>query len=265
MCIPTTGSNRQDEVTPGGIPGWTEYVEPLREEALWWHHHWQNCGKPHHGDVAEMHRITRARYHRAIRQIVKDSEKIRLERMAEAIADNRTRDLWNEVRRIKGRNNIAPCKVDGVVGDKNISEVFSEKYKNLYNSVPYDDDEMDSIRTEINLRLLTDNKCSYKISIEDVTKSVNRLKLGKSDGEEGLNSDHIVHGPHLLYVLLTSVINCMLVHGVTPESMIIGTMVPIPKGKMKLLCCSDNYRAITLSSIIGRCLTGLCSLRNRRL
>ncbi len=44
----------------------------------------------------------------------------------------------------------------------------------------------------------------------------------------------------------------MTVHGVSPDSMINGTIIPIPKGKRKLFCCSDNYRAITLSSIIGK-------------
>ncbi len=90
------------------------------------------------------------------------------------------------------------------------------------------------------------------MSVNDVEKSVKRLKLGKSDGEEGLSSDHIINGPHLLTVLLTIVLNCMIVHGVSPDSMINGTMIPIPKGKRKLLCRSDNYRAITLSSIIGK-------------
>lgn len=44
----------------------------------------------------------------------------------------------------------------------------------------------------------------------------------------------------------------MLVHGVCPNSMTSGTMVPIPKGSRKLLSNSDNYRAITLSSIISK-------------
>ncbi len=83
-------------------------------------------------------------------------------------------------------------------------------------------------------------------------KSVKRLKLGKSDGEEGLSSDHIINGLHLLTVLLTSVFNCMIVHGVSSDSMINDTMIPIPKGKRKLLSCSDIYSAITLSSIIGK-------------
>ncbi len=36
--------------------------------------------------------------------------------------------------------------------------------------------------------------------------------------------------------------------------MILGTMVPIPKNKKKSLCNTDNYRAIALSSIIGKVL-----------
>ncbi len=31
-----------------------------------------------------------------------------------------------------------------------------------------------------------------------------------------------------------------------------GTMVPIPKGNRLLLTCSDNYRAIPLSSVVGK-------------
>ncbi len=46
----------------------------------------------------------------------------------------------------------------------------------------------------------------------------------------------------------------MLVHEFSPDSMIIGTMVPIPKNKCQSMVDSNNYRAITLSSIIGKVL-----------
>ncbi len=99
---------------------------------------------------------------------------------------------------------------------------------------------------------LSENINIYKLSVDDVEKSVKRLKLGTTDGEEILSSYQIIIGPHLLTVLLTSVFNCVIVHGVSSDSMINGTMISIPKGKRKLLCCSDNYRAITLNSIIGK-------------
>ena len=84
----------------------------------------------------------------------------------------------------------------------------------------------------------------YIILVEDVIKGVQRLKLGKSDGEEGLNSDHIIHGPRILYVLLTLVFNSTLGHEYCPASILAGTMAPIPKDKTDLAYTSDNFRIV---------------------
>ena len=51
------------------------------------------------------------------------------------------------------------------------------------------------------------------ISVDEFIEDVQRLKLGKSDGEEGLNSNHIIHGPKILFVLLAFIFNSMLVCG----------------------------------------------------
>ncbi len=42
----------------------------------------------------------------------------------------------------------------------------------------------------------------------------------------------------------------MLRHGLTPDGMLTGTMIPIPKGRWANLSTSDNFRAITLSNIL---------------
>ncbi len=44
----------------------------------------------------------------------------------------------------------------------------------------------------------------------------------------------------------------MLVHGICPNSMFLGTMVPILKNKKKSVCDSDNYWALAISSIFGK-------------
>ncbi len=187
------------------IPRWSDHVEEICHDSLMWHRHWRECVQPHHGPVSELHRIRRARYHNAFRSVIKNSDRIRTEKMAEAIVGNRTRDLFKEARKIKGRYNAKPGSVDGCTRDKNISNLVGDKYSNLYNRVPYNKQEMEGICYEINGRL-SENINIYKLSIDDVEKSVKRLKLGKSDGEEGLSSDHIINGPHLLTVLLTSVL-----------------------------------------------------------
>ena len=86
------------------ILGWTDEVEHLRQEALFWHRQWRSMGRPHQGEIAERRRITRSLYHKAVRGVIKQGDIIRTSKMAEAICDNRYRDLWAEVRKIKGRN-----------------------------------------------------------------------------------------------------------------------------------------------------------------
>ncbi len=85
-------------------------------------------------------------------------------------------------------------------------------------------------------------------------KGIGHLKHGKTDDSEGLYSDHLINGSYSLYVYITIIFNAMLIHDISPESMLLGTMVPIPKYKRQSLCNSDNYRAITLGSIIGKIL-----------
>ena len=81
------------------------------------------------------------------------------------------------------------------------------------------------------------NMLVYNISVENVIEGFQRLKLGKSDGEEGLNFDLIF--------------NSMLVHGYSPDSMLVGTIVPIPKDKRQLTCTADNVRTIILSNFVA--------------
>ena len=62
----------------------------------------------------------------------------------------------------------------------------------------------------------------------------------------------MIHGPKILFVLLALIFNSMLVYGFSPDSMLVGTMVPIPKDKRQLLCTSDNFRAVTFGSIVTK-------------
>ena len=73
-CIPKSNPSGKDtsQADSRNIPGWTDKVEHLRREALMWHHHWKACNQPHHGFVAEMHRISRASYHRSVREVFRE-------------------------------------------------------------------------------------------------------------------------------------------------------------------------------------------------
>ncbi len=65
----------------------------------------------------------------------------------------------------------------------------------------------------------------YTISVHDVSNAVLHLNKGKTDKHEGLCSDNIINAPHSLFVILTLIYNTMLVHGLSPDSMILGIPV----------------------------------------
>ena len=144
--------------------------------------------------------------------------------------------------------------MDGCNDNDDIANIFSEKYMELYNSVPYDTSEMKSIESSVLSRILNSSCSDYIITVTDVMNAIAHLKSGKSDGSEGLFSDHFIHGTHRFYVILSILFTSMLSHGFSPNSMILGTMIPIPKDKKKSLCNSGNYRAIALSSIFSKIL-----------
>ncbi len=91
---------------------------------------------------------------------------------------------------------------------KTLPMFFYGKYNPLYNSVPYDKDEMNDIKCGIEDDLFKRGHNDYVIAVVDVIKSVAHLKQAKTDdGEKGLMSDNIIHGTHSFYVLLTIVFN----------------------------------------------------------
>ena len=47
-----------------------------------------------------MRRLSRARYHRAVRHLKRAETRMRTEKMAEALISNRSRDLWSAVKRM---------------------------------------------------------------------------------------------------------------------------------------------------------------------
>ena len=94
------------------------------------------------------------------------------------------------------------------------------------------------------------HKHTHCITVEQVKFAINKLKPGKSDSTDGLLSDTLKNGTHLLYSYIALLFTCMLTHGVSPIDFCLSVIVPIPKNKMANKCDSSNYRAIEISSLL---------------
>ena len=82
-------------------------------------------------------------------------------------------------------------------------------------------------------------------------KYFKRLKIGKSDGYDGLTSNYIINGTPLLTHYLSMLFSLILSHCYTPTSCV-STMIPIPKKGSGSMNDIRNYREIALSSLLSK-------------
>jgi len=62
----------------------------------------------------------------------------------------------------------------------------------------------------------------------------------------------LLNGCHSLFTHISLLFSALLRHGVTPNNILLATLVPVAKNKRKCLNDSSNYRAIALGSIFSK-------------
>jgi hypothetical protein len=95
--------------------------------------------------------------------------------------------------------------------------------------------------------------CSYSdviVTSKEVKEAISKLKLRKNDGFLGLSSDHFVHAGDDLAVHIALLISSCILHGNVPDELCLTAVTPTPKGNNADLSELNNYRGISLSSII---------------
>ena len=250
MKIPVPNKRRGKKV----IPGWNEMVENNFRNALFWHKLWVENGRPAAGVIADIRRATRARYHDSRKQAIKNKDIITSSNLVKSLNDESSKEFWSKVRRCKGtKSNAANC-VDNSRGETNICNVFKDKFKTLYNCVSYEAADMQVLKHELNTCIVNSDANDYNVTSELISKAIKKLKIGKNDSWLPHTSDSIIHGTNVLHEYLAVLFNIMIRHGHSPYGMLVGTMVPLPKGRWKSKRDSENYRAITLSSLLGKLL-----------
>merc|ERR1712179_314790 len=91
-------------------------------------------------------------------------------KMGEAVAGNDDRSLWEEARKMSKCTNKLPNTMDCKTDEIDISHIFSENYRSLYNSVGYSKRNMDILRKDIASRIT--NGCANNSEMADHKHSI---------------------------------------------------------------------------------------------
>merc|ERR1739840_1626 len=256
MSLPHTTKKNAKKI----IPGWNEYVKEHSDRSKMWHEIWVQDGRKRKGYIANIRRKTRLQYHYAIRHVAKENTRIRNKKLAEAVAENNDRVLWDEVRKLSKTNDELPTTMDEHSSVEEITDIFANKYDILYNIVNYNTDDMKRLSDNIDAQI--ENGCNengvtsdhtHTITVQEVKDAICQLKQGKKE-ENGLYSNHFKYGTQRLYIMITLLFNCMLKHGIAPDDLLLGTMIPLIKNSRGNKQCSDNYKSLTIGTRLANIL-----------
>ena len=233
-------------------PGWTTHVKPFREECLFWSKLWKQSDKPTEGVIYENMRHSKRQYCYAVRRIKRAEKNYRLTRMSESVCENKTRDFFQEIKKMYPKASSPPC-INSMSDPSDIAECFASKYKELYNRAKPDNTSMQSVHDYVKVGLIENQSSEeVKIGLDEVIEAVHGLNKDKNDGDKGYNSNHLIYASMGYFKQITHLLQSMLIHGYQPKAILLATVASIPKDNRGNLCCDTNYRGIALSSSISK-------------
>jgi hypothetical protein len=167
--------------------------------------------------VANIMRRTRAIHHYNVGRAKSHVYDISRQRFAEAVLRDDARDFWSEVRHIARNRTMQSNVVDGLSSPKAVSEIFADKYKNLYNSPLYNAEHMQMLRNDIGNSVVQDGYSrDYVVCNSEVSAVILQLKP-KKDGSNSSSTNHFKHAGADLSVQTACLFSRPLVHGTFPN------------------------------------------------
>jgi len=91
-------------------------------------------------------------------------------------------------------------------------------------------------------------------TIHDVISAVNKQKLSKAAGPDGLQMEAFIYGSHRMFVYLTMFFNIFMKFGYLPNDFCCAVTIPLVKNKNANVTDVNNYRAIAISNAICKLL-----------
>ena len=127
-------------------------------------------------------------------------QKLKKQAIATDFIDNNSRECWSKISKIHKKTQNNKCLVEGNTVDKAISLCFSDHYKQLYNFVDFPSCEWKELYSYVCNDIVSDcnDRDSFTVTMDAIINAIKHLKLGKSDGFDGLSTDYFINGSPLL-------------------------------------------------------------------
>ncbi|CAG2200619.1 unnamed protein product [Mytilus edulis] len=156
--------------------------------------------------------------------------------------------------------------------DSSICELWGEYFRDLYSEQPtecFNETFFHEITSKVQTYFENSDKASIpelekEITLEEIREQINTLKCGKAPGPDRITNEHILYGGDQVIKCLCTLFNMILKTEYLPVCFRHGIIIPLYKGSNKDKTNPNSYRAVTLTSVLGKLLEKifLCRIQN---
>ena len=173
---------------------------------------------------------------------------LRADALASKLANGDIKGFWKKVNKCNSGNVANSNRIENETRSQNITNMWHDHYKQLFNSVN-DTDDKPYVLSHIRNTFDTTNAV---VTVYNTICAIKELPNNKSPGYDGLMSEHFKHASHRLYVLVAIVLQSMMKHGFLPQQFMTTMLVQILKNKNGDIASKLNYRPIALSTVASK-------------
>jgi hypothetical protein len=230
------------------LAGWNRHVSVAHRDARRNFLDWVACGRPKSGimydGMYESKRVFKSR----LKWYQDHQEQIKMDALAQQHAKGNFRGFWQNTRKVNIRPGV-PVSVDGVTDHKGIADLFKNHFmvKSSPGRAGATSDGTKILRGTVGIRF----------NAKDLAKIIMSMTKGKSPGHDNLSIEHLQHaGTHIFRVLAMFFTLCVS-HSYLPLDFMKTVVVPIAKNKTGDLLNKNNYRPISLATIVTKVFDGM--------
>ena len=237
-------------------PFWNEYLDELKSKSITWHAIWISAGRPPNGWIHKIKICSKLKFKHAIKEAFAKYENRFNDDLCSHFLNKNTPAFWKTWNK-KMRSNVAKeVYVNGSNEEKLVADAFADNFESVY----FDSNsKLESKKEFFDLLSSNSKTCTVSpaelhssFSVEQVSRSMLNLKLGKASGPDELSAEHLIHSHPSLVIHICLLFRGIATHGYVPNDFGAGIIIPLLKDKLGDVNDVGNYRGITLIPIFSK-------------
>lgn len=233
------------------IVGWNRYVRDSYRDAKLKLEMWVLYGRPRMGCVWNEMLTSRKIFKSRLRWCQNHSEQIKMDALAAQHSRHDFQGFWKLTNRLNNKPGT-PVSVGGVSEPEGIAELFRQHFAV--------ESPLGASKAQCDAGC-SGQKINARFVAKDVKHVIKLMSRGKSPGHDSLSIEHLRYAGCHLPRVLAMLFSLCVGHSYLPAQMTKTVVVPVVKSKAGDTSDVNNYRPISLASVISKVFDGLLNVQ----